>query len=567
MQVHKNPEMTSLMLLCKRIDSPFSRSLLDKIEQRDPSILDVSIDPRDYRSAHDFRNDYMLSKFLSKWKGWADVFRIDTKAVAISSWSAAEKTCRLTNARLRASRSQNFSETEFGNAIWHAQRKIAQILGPLDIPSCLDLCEWTQGATADTKFGTPMSEKMSRPISVTRSALPYLRAIIESDPVWTELFLGSYPDGPCSLLNAYKIRDSNRFLTVPKTAKTDRSIAAEPAGNIFLQRGVGIYLRHRLARHGIRLDSQECNQRLALRAFYDSLSTLDLASASDTVSIEAVFSLLPPDWSSFLDQLRCKKTMMNGSEIILEKFSSMGNAFTFELETLLFYGLAFGLVASKEGRVRDIGVYGDDIIVPRENAVDLVYLLSHFGFDINLSKTFLDGDFFESCGKHYFRGFDVTPIYQKELSGNLQENIRLYNRLHRWLTLEGGGLFDGPGSTTIRFLRRVFNINERSVYSGSVPAIPQSVTGDDGYLVDPRWLRRFDVNHGYYCRVYRFTPRLRRSRVADALFAYKLRHSRFSNSHPKGWEYEVVKDSGMWRLSYTHVHPWQQEWTWRDVTA
>lgn len=98
----------------------------------------------------------------------------------------------------------------------------------------------------------------------------------------------------------------------------------------------------------------------------------------------------------------------------------MGNAYTFKLETLIFYALAvasaeeLGVSYSTQGNLH---VYGDDIIVPRVVYDLLTEVLSACGFTTNHHKSFKDGLFYESCGSDYFRGSPVRPIFFKEKIG------------------------------------------------------------------------------------------------------------------------------------------------------
>jgi len=59
------------------------------------------------------------------------------------------------------------------------------------------------------------------------------------------------------------------------------------------------------------------------------------------------------------------------------------------------------------GRVR---VFGDDIIVPRDNVLSVVHELENFGFRVNVRKSFWTGRFRESCGREYYDGEDVSIV-------------------------------------------------------------------------------------------------------------------------------------------------------------
>ncbi len=555
MQNQQIPELAVFQRLCKSIDSGFSRLALSKLEQLDPSLLEIKPDPRDYLSAHDFSEDYLLASLLSKWYGWKDVFKIDTRRVAIDGWTAAEVKNSSTNKKWASRREGYYNDLPARDIFYIARERISLILGSCELAAILDKCEWTRGSTAETKFGMPLSQKMSKPIAVSTTAVPYLRAHVESDPHWVSCFLGKLPDGPCSLLYAYKVRESSRFLTVPKNAKTDRCISAEPAGNIFLQRGVGIYIRDRLSKYGIRLRDQSVNQEFARRAYSENLATLDLKAASDSISIEVVSALLPVNWFNLLNDLRTRTTRIEGSDVKLQKFSAMGNGFTFELETLIFHALSYAVAKKNGSDLSKLATYGDDIICHAHDSEELITVLNDYGFDVNIEKSFTDGPFYESCGKHYFAGRNVTPVYQKKEVLNLQEEIRLFNRIYRWGYSEGR---DGATCTSaLRYMRRIFKIDPQHVNNGSTPCIPSNVSGDDGFLVDASWLKKYDINRGYLCSVFIYKQLTKLTRAVDALLAYKLRKPSYQNNHPKGWEHEGA-DAGIWVHKRKYVHDWPQ---------
>lgn len=198
---------------------------------------------------------------------------------------------------------------------------------------------------------------------------------------------------------------------VPKNAKTYRTVCVEPSLNVMFQLGVGEYLAQRLASVGVDIRDQTPNQRRALEGSLTGESaTLDLSSASDTISRELVFELLPLDWATFLARGRSTKVILpGGKEICQEKFSSMGNGFTFPLETLIFWALAASCCSSES----DVTVYGDDIIVPSDRYLLTTEVLEAAGFSVNAKKSFSSGPFRESCGKDYFSGSDVRPYYPK----------------------------------------------------------------------------------------------------------------------------------------------------------
>jgi hypothetical protein len=180
-------------------------------------------------------------------------------------------------------------------------------------------------------------------------------------------------------------------------------------------------------------NGQDIHRQVACEASKDGhLATIDLSNASDTVSYNLVKLLLPAKWFHLLDSLRSPFTLINGKWVKLEKFSSMGNGFTFELETLLFLAISLVAVRQKTIPVRgSVLVYGDDIIVPSTSAKNVIEFLKFLGFTPNEKKTFSEGWFRESCGGDYFRGAAVRPHFLKELPNEPQDFIRFANGLRR----------------------------------------------------------------------------------------------------------------------------------------
>lgn len=164
-----------------------------------------------------------------------------------------------------------------------------------------------------------------------------------------------------------------------------------------------------------------------------SIATIDLSSASDTVARELVRLILPTDWLLLLESLRAPITYVDDRPVFLEKFSSMGNGFTFELETIIFRTLIATLGIPGM-------VFGDDIIVPSEHYKMVFDALSYFGFIPNMKKTFGEGPFRESCGGDYYQGEAVRPFYLEEIPTSPQQWIGIANGLRR----------TDPGLTTLR---------------------------------------------------------------------------------------------------------------------
>lgn len=419
----------ALFGLCRKVDTPKSLGVWLRFEHAQDELARVTIAPEAYNDADAFFRDYACVNFLRKYEGLTT--GVDTREVSLQAFDKAEEQCRLTNQRFLSYATTGHVDRVEPEIFSRAQQLIAKVWNS---PTSADLfrrCAWGPGSTATLSGARSTTEgKMSElPLSVTPSALPYLRMVMKDDYAWMGHLLRCKLEGPaCLMPELYGQIDHSRLLTVPKDAKTDRVIAAEPTGNIFLQLGVGNYLKARLRKFGVNLEDQTRNQELAQKANSLKLATLDLSAASDTISIGLCKALLPPDMFSILDCLRSPAFKVGAEVRRFHKFSSMGNGFTFQLESLVFWALAKS-VQDMRGCQGPIGVYGDDIIVPQPISSEVVTTLESWGFTINEQKSFVNGRFFESCGKHYFDGVDVTPIYQKHVVDHDLEISRLFNRV------------------------------------------------------------------------------------------------------------------------------------------
>lgn len=526
-----------VLSLCEGINTPRSLAVWLCFKYDHEALLQLPQTAVADNDSRAFQLDYFITEYLQKYTGLKTSF--DKREVALGKWRSAELQCKDTNAKFRTYVQRPFSG-RVETVLFRTQRKIAHVLGTLHLPSVLADCKWGPGATFDLKgrICTP-DNKISQVISVTPAAAPILKAVVESDPHWASIFLGgNIPEGPFSFVPTnkwFKLVRGSRFLTVPKSAKTDRCIAAEPTGNGFIQQGVHAYMRRRLKRVGVNLDLQSINQDAAQDAYHQGLATLDLSAASDTVSRELTYHLLPLDWALYLDAIRSPETLVDGSWVRTEKFASMGNAFCFELETLIFWALASSVVEVDvrhlaPGSVDRVAVYGDDIIVPQWSADAVVEMLQFCGFSVNEDKSHIHGNFFESCGRHYHRGIDVTPVYQKAMLNHPSEMIRAHNRLVRLVNR-----FPLEYHVVLLRAARVFT---KSYTHRPFPRLPFGVDDDGGFL---RPLSEFslDKNHGYRCHVLDFVPRFSEARE-DAVYAYKLR--RF-HKHQRSKDSQFLGDS------------------------
>jgi len=220
-----------------------------------------------------------------------------------------------------------------------------------------------------------------------------------------------------------------RVITVPKTLKSPRVIAIEPAAMQYAQQSLAASIRNAIQEDGflnrvIGLTDQVPNQVLARSgSLSGELATLDLSEASDRVSNQHVRALTEefPYLHGALQACRSRKADVPGHGVIrLAKFASMGSALCFPLEAMVFTTIIFlGIERELNTKLnretllefRDqVRVFGDDIICPRTYVLSVVDELSTFGCKVNVDKSFWTGRFRESCGKEYYDGHDVSIV-------------------------------------------------------------------------------------------------------------------------------------------------------------
>jgi len=422
-------ELYTLQSLCELVDSEVSRSIRGMLERKAyGEYLDLTINADDYSDPDKFADDYLLVKLLSKSPNLPVGF--DRVAEAELSFLESEISCYHNNRRFLSER-----PADEPLIVDEIRRVIHKVLPDLDHESLSEIasgfCHGPGATTGVRGVGSCVVEKYERKMHHTIQLTPFVDSIL--GPRWSD-FLES-GEGRC-------VVEGGRFTTVPKNAKTDRGIMVEPTLNVYVQKGIGRYIRCRLRRFGLDLDHQsDKNRRLASRAHSktEPLSTIDLASASDSVTLRLVEKLMPSDWFRLLMLCRSPRAKFLHEFRPLQKFSSMGNGFTFELESLIFWAVCKAVVPKS---LHDkVAVFGDDIIVPRDYGDEVIQTLEYLGFSVNRAKSFLAGNFFESCGTDWFMGQAVRPFFMKGSVPGVPYTVTTANKLRLYAKLRGWGLF------------------------------------------------------------------------------------------------------------------------------
>jgi len=193
--------------------------------------------------------------------------------------------------------------------------------------------------------------------------------------------------------------------------------------NILTQRRIGIGIRNCLKQIGVDLDIlAEKHQNMISSKHY---ATVDLKNASDRIHLSLIRYLLPTRVFKILEQARSEMTLgFDDHYHVINKVSSMGNGFTFELMSLIIYALC-------RSYSHDVSVFGDDIVAPNDVAPQIVNDLTNAGFIVNTKKTHINDDYRESCGAHFIDGHGYVESYDFRYPTNIGECVTIVNKLSR----------------------------------------------------------------------------------------------------------------------------------------
>lgn len=404
---------------------------------------------------------------------------------------AAEDSYRDTQLRLPKSRPQ--SATAYA-VLQRARRIIRSILGDFDLEEIYNHCYFGPNSS----LGCPLSLAypdlklgMERAFTGSSASVQVFKKYLDTDPLLAEVVGGHLSikkDSP-----DLDIR-SIRLITVPKKWNTDRGITPLPLLDLFLSNGTGVVISKRLASAGLNIQTlQERHKRLVkAESIRLKHATADLSAASDSITLWLLRCLLPSKWYYFIRKFLFTSIEVNKEVMHTMSVLPMGNGCTFPLETLVFYSIiqALGELTGIKGIY---SVYGDDLVYPVRLHKYVTSIFPHFGFVLNLDKTFVSYPFRESCGSDYYRGCDVRPFQfkaKKQSFTRTQFIPLLYSTvnglLRRW------DVHDIPETLTLLF-RRICDL------SGSVDVVPALYPDESGFKFEdfsalPRLFPQFLFN-------------------------------------------------------------------------
>lgn len=261
--------------------------------------------------------------------------------------------------------------------------------------------DFPKGAGYATRRDDARNKRYTSGTTVTHSALRYAYRNLKTDVFSPNV---THRQGGAAESRNISFVDGNRFISVPKNTETERLICIEPEVNSYYQKGIGAWLKTVVKdKFGIDLS---CQIRNRTQCADFRFSTIDLASASDSVTCALVKFILPRRVYTMLNAFRSTQSKLFDVNLsnkeTFNTFSTMGNGYTFELESLIFACITRACTQFCGTNPDEVSVFGDDIIVRNEAVDTTISLLNLCGFSVNTDKSFTKDDTKrESCGFFY----------------------------------------------------------------------------------------------------------------------------------------------------------------------
>lgn len=442
------------MRMAALIDSPYAKQFHDLGQRKDwLGLMKPGMpNPSAYSYAHEFREDWLLYNIIRKFPSFGVVTKQDRVDKAIAAFKAGERKCAMVNERLEGLKMASWTPSsvvgpqlprslpskiggiDVDSLILATQRNILNCVGPtVTLDTIYDNFRLSTGASAlKPKLEGDPFYKLTPPFEVTPAALAFLPGILRTYPVLErDLWHTLGVDGDYYKLVAWDVID-----TVPKNSGEERVIGKGAAISVGCQLALGTTLKKKYSSHGPNSLYQQESQQLLAHAgsLFGTVATVDFENASNSTCIASIDLLWPADWFDAFNATRSHYYRLpDGTVHRYNMLSPMGNGFTFEVLTITIWAIAKAvcdlLDVNIDGR---LGVFGDDLAIPTEAAEAAIAACDFFGYTTNKTKTFIEGPFRESCGKHYFNGADVTPFYIDDNIRTREQKCWLANSIRRW---------------------------------------------------------------------------------------------------------------------------------------
>lgn len=365
-----------------------------------------------------FKADYQIASLDKRYRYRKDIYSDnELKALAVSKFcDVQDRLGALDWVTLR-------QDLDLKRVLSLARQYCSHVLGDFDDDLCHNKAQFGSGASVGVKAREAhLAQRFVIPITGSKEQISWWRSEYDSCPHFQQWLESMYGITDTSDPRIYKEVDTLALTFVPKNHKSLRAILPNTTIGTYQSRGVGEIIRDRLKAVS-RLDIRKLQHIHRVCAWSSSIGrrhvTMDLSSASDSISEGLLETLLPADWFSFLKGNRIGTVVVDGNVIQSNTFCTMGIGYTFELQTLVFLSLIWACQATNDKFMRPtwISVYGDDLIFGSHLDSQVRDVFGKVGICVNEDKTFNEVPFRESCGGDYYRGWDVRP-FQPEMDRN-----------------------------------------------------------------------------------------------------------------------------------------------------
>lgn len=507
-------------------------------------IIQWDIVPHEYDNATLFASDYQLRSLLSKFSTEEYSDEVGEE-VAYRKFLDSERRCELVNnfymSRTRPSGVNQLTEytkkiiAEVLGDVGDLFTSFSEALGAFDTNDRLFIDYVVGGKMSDLpdgfEFGPGVSvsarkKGSSRKAKSLESSIEKLSNATVTHNCWS--FIGPVMR-KLGFPRPSLVKGSQLTFAAKKVGEL-RAICYEASINMLFQKWVGRLIRRKLkAYFGIDLRDQTRNKRCSkLGSVTKGWATIDLTSASDHNAYVYVLEVVPPEWFKVLDSLRSRGYHNQRGELSeFQKFSTMGNGFTFELETLIFAAVTLASIriwGDASYSPRDIICYGDDICVETRFYDIVVQGLTVIGHTPNLEKSFKTGPFRESCGGDYFDGLNVTPVRIKELRlDDPTTVIDIHNRLIVHHRSDSDPSLIGPWCQSAVVFIRDWLLRHYPRISGGPTELAQDKKNSEWfYQSSNQWLWDYDSNLAPHGSERKRVPKYLCVRVVETICEYHV---------------------------------------------
>lgn len=343
-------------------------------------------------------------------------------------------------------------DSHMNSVLCEASLIAGRILGELDYPEIFNACKHGPGASTTVRVRDSYLDIKAVDISGTRSMLEtFTRHYLQWDVSLRDWLVKGLRH--CRRNLGFRVIEHLKMSFVPNKFDKKRGICPETTLGMFFQLGTGKIIAQLLAQFAnIDIETQaDCHRLLVVKASLLKelgLATIDWSEASDRVWLEICRAVLPSDWYEWLIHIRTGAVLVGDHVVELPMISTMGNGYTFPLETLVFYVLLCGLARTHGVAELGISVFGDDCVVPVALMPHVHTLAVELGWKLNLAKSFEDGGFRESCGVDAYRGLRIRTFKIKRPVDTTTNTLKAWSYTVFNGMVESAESVMGPGAKT-----------------------------------------------------------------------------------------------------------------------